>query len=37
LYKDLDPKKSKEHFLQALDMAKTETEKKSIEMNLLLQ
>jgi RNA polymerase sigma factor (sigma-70 family) len=37
LYKDLNPKKSKEHFLQAWDMAKTETEKKSIEMNLLMQ
>jgi RNA polymerase sigma factor (sigma-70 family) len=37
LYKDIDPKKSKEHFLQAREMAKTETEKKSIEMNFLMQ
>jgi len=37
LYKDIDSKKSKEHFLQAWEMAKTETEKKSIEMNLLMQ
>ena len=37
LYKDIDSKKSKEHFLQAWEMAKTETEKKSIEMNLLRQ